>query len=161
MSSDPHSTATIVLDRHWHHHDLDLVSPQRRLALTAAERTRSRYPFVAEDGTPVWLQLPRGTILQDGDLLSTATDDCVVEVVAKPEPVLTITSSNELNLLRAAYHLGNRHVSLEIAPTYLRLSPDSVLEDMLRQLGLNIVAEVAPFCPERGAYHQHHHSHSH
>ncbi len=125
------------------------------LWLTAEERTRSRHRFMTEDETPVDLQLPRGTTLQDGDLLTSATEDLLVKVVAKPEPVLTVTSSESLNLLRAAYHLGNRHVSLEITPTYLRLIPDAVLEGMLTQLGLEVVAEVAPFTPQGGAYSHH------
>ncbi len=126
------------------------------LWLTAEERTRSRHHFVTEDETPIYLHLPRGTTLQDGDFLTTETNDTLVKVAAKPEPVLTVTSDNSLDLLRAAYHLGNRHVSLEITPNYLRLTPDSVLEAMLIQLGLNVTTEVTPFCPQSGAY-----SHSH
>ena len=104
------------------------------------------------DDTPVYLQLPRGTTLQDGDILAAETDDIFVRVAAKPEPVLTVTSTDMLNLLRAAYHLGNRHVSLEITPNYLRLAPDAVLEKMLHQLGLQVITEIAPFCPQGGAY---------
>ncbi len=126
------------------------------LALTAEERTRSRYHFVTADKTPIHLQLPRGTILQDGDLLTSDAGDVSVRVVAKPEPVLTVTSENLLDLLRAAYHLGNRHVSLEITPSYLRLSPDPVLAEMLVHLGLQVTTEIAPFCPQAGAYSHHH-----
>ena len=150
---------SIVLSKRLHHHhhhghhDLLLLPI---LSLTAEERTRSRYHFITDDKTPVYLQLPRGTALQDGDLLTSETGDILVKVAAKAEPVLTVTSDDSINLLRAAYHLGNRHVSLEITPTYLRLTPDSVLERMLTQLGLQVVAEVAPFRPQGGAYsHQH------
>jgi urease accessory protein len=139
------------LNRHHHHSSLLPI-----LSLTAEERTRSRYHFITDDDTPVYLQLPRGTALEDGDLLTTETGDVSIEVAAKAEPVLTVTSDDSLNLLRAAYHLGNRHVSLEIAPTYLRLTPDPVLARMLTQLGLKVVVEIAPFRPQGGAYsHQH------
>lgn len=121
------------------------------LALTADERMRSRYHFESADGQPVYLQLPRGTVLRDGDLLQ-SDDGFVVRVSAKPEPVLTVTAESELPLLQAAYHLGNRHVPLEIMPTYLRLFPDPVLRDLLEHRGLHVVEEVQPFQPETGAY---------
>jgi urease accessory protein len=121
------------------------------LALTAEERMRSRYHFEGQDGQSVYLQLPRGTVLHDGDFLQ-SDDGLVVQVSAKPEPVLTVTAKSELGLLQAAYHLGNRHVPLEIMPTYLRLSPDPVLRGLLEHRGLHVVAEVQPFQPETGAY---------
>ena len=121
------------------------------LALTAEERTKSRYRFEMEDET-LYLRLPRGTVLRNGDLLLAATDNSLVRVIAKPEPVLTIANSQPLDLLRAAYHLGNRHVPLEITPTYLRLSPDPVLRTMLEQLGMEVQEAVLPFQPEIGAY---------
>jgi urease accessory protein len=126
------------------------------LSLTAEERTRSRHRFRSDEGEPLELQLPRGTVLRDGDLLCAASGDVWVRVNAKPEPVLTVTATTPLALLKAAYHLGNRHVPLEVAPAYLRLSPDSVLEQLLEKLGVTVVAEVVPFQPELGAY-----SHSH
>lgn len=147
---------SIILSQRLHHHHLDTSSSLRLLWLTAEERTRSRHRFLTEDLTPVYLQLPRGTTLQDGDILSSETGDVCVKILAKPEPVLTVTTDRSIDLLRAAYHLGNRHVSLEITPTYLRLTPDSVLEGMLKQLGLQVITEVAPFCPQGGAYTHHH-----
>ncbi|NJL46107.1 MAG: urease accessory protein UreE, partial [Leptolyngbyaceae cyanobacterium SM2_3_12] len=82
------------------------------LALTACERHRSRHRFRAEDGTPVILNLPRGTVLRGNDLL-VGEDHQLVRVVAKPEPVIVVTADSCLQLIRAAYHLGNRHVPLE------------------------------------------------
>jgi urease accessory protein len=155
VSNDSSSAPTIILNQRLHHHHHHSALPLM-LWLSAEERTRSRHHFTTEDKTPVYLQLPRGTTLQDGDLLASDTSGILVKVVAKPEPVLTVTSNDSFNLLRAAYHLGNRHVSLEITPTYLRLTPDNVLEGMLTQLGLQVVAEVAPFCPQGGAYSHHH-----
>jgi urease accessory protein len=70
--------------------------------------------------------------------------------------VLTVTSQKPVDLLRASYHLGNRHVPLEVSPNYLRLSPDPVLQAMLEQMGVQVQEEVVPFQPETGAY-----SHSH
>ncbi|QQE65455.1 urease accessory protein UreE [Leptolyngbya sp. BL0902] len=138
------------------------------LALTAEERTRSRHRFVATDGTPVQLQLPRGSVVRGNSLLSTAEGQRV-RVVAKAEPVLQVTAASAWSLMRAAYHLGNRHVPLEITPHSLRLEPDSVLEAMLNQLGdLTVQTLTLPFEPEAGAYqssHAHspptHHPHTH
>lgn len=121
------------------------------LSLIAEERTRSRYRFDIPNGQAFFVRLPRGTVLQDGDLLQAETGE-VIRIAAKPEPVLTVTANHSLDLLRAAYYLGNRHVPIEIAPTYLRLSPDSVLKVMLEQLGLEAREEVLPFQPEMGAY---------
>lgn len=126
------------------------------LSLTAEERTRTRHRFEAPDAQGVYLRLPRGTVLYDGDLLQSDGGDIVMRIAAKPEPVLTVTSQIPVNLLRACYHLGNRHVPLEVAPSYLRLSPDPVLQAMLEQLGVEVKAEVVPFQPEIGAYRHSH-----
>lgn len=131
------------------------ISVNFTLSLTAEERTRTRYRFETLEGQSLYLRLPRGTILNDGDLLQSQTGEVVVQIAAKPEPVLTITSSHPLSLLRAAYHLGNRHVPLELTPHYLRLSPDPVLQAMLNQLGVEVKPEIVPFQPEIGAYHHH------
>ncbi|MBD1214497.1 MAG: urease accessory protein UreE [Dolichospermum sp.] len=127
------------------------------LSLTAEERTRSRYKFILTDGQEILLRLPRGTILNDGDILVDENHSIYMKIIAKPEPVLTAYAEIPL-LLRAAYHLGNRHVPVEITPTYLRLSPDAVLQAMLTQLGLEIQEEFVPFQPELGAYGNHSHS---
>jgi urease accessory protein len=129
------------------------------LALTAEERTRSRLQFQTEEGVTVQLGLPRGTVLRDGDLLRDDGGDTVVRVRAKPEPVVTARGGDQRLLLRAAYHLGNRHVPVEVGSDYLRLSSDSVLADMLVQLGLEIIEEIVPFQPEAGAYAGHSHDH--
>lgn len=128
------------------------------LALSAEERTKSRHRFSTADGQVLYLSLPRGTVLRHGDLLQAEKDRSLVRIAAKPEPVLTVTAQTPLLLLRAAYHLGNRHVPLEIAATYLRLSPDPVLRTMLEQLGMDVFEAVLPFHPEVGAYgHKHAH----
>jgi urease accessory protein len=127
------------------------------LSLTAEERTRSRHRFETPDDKGLYLRLPRGTVLQDGDLLQSESGDVVIRIAAKPEPVLTVTAQKPVDLLRASYHLGNRHVALEVTPGYLRLSPDPVLQAMLEQLGVEVREEIVPFQPETGAYG---HSHS-
>lgn len=121
------------------------------LALTAAERmhSRRRYPVA---GQFLAVHLTRGTVLHHGDLLRSQAGSSLVRIVAKPEPVLTATAQTQLDLLRAAYHLGNRHIPLEITPGYLRLSPDPVLRGMLEQLGLQVSESILPFQPEPGAY---------
>lgn len=121
------------------------------LLLTAEERTRSRHRFETVEGQTVFLQLPRGTVLRDGDWLRSA-EGVVVRVVAKPEPVLTVRADTTQDLLQAAYHLGNRHVPVEITSTYLRLLPDPVLQEMLQHRGLHVTEDVQPFQPEAGAY---------
>lgn len=125
------------------------------LPLTAEERTRSRYRLEHVEGQVIELQLPRGTVLLDGDLLQNPTGNYWVRIVARPEPVLTVSAMEPIDLLRAAYHLGNRHVSLELTPHYLRLAFDQVLQHMLEKLGLHVKPEIAPFHPEKGAYHHH------
>ena len=127
------------------------------LSLTAEERTRSRHKFILADGQEVFLRLARGTVLHDSDILTNETESIYMRIIAKPEPVLTVLAEIPL-LLRAAYHLGNRHVPVEITSTYLRLSPDAVLAAMLIQLGLEIKEEILPFQPELGAYGNHSHT---
>jgi urease accessory protein len=128
------------------------------LALTAEDRVRSRHHFES-DGQSFSLQLPRGTVLYHNDLLKAESSE-LVQIIAKPEPVITVTAKTPLDLLKAAYHLGNRHVPLEVTATYLRLSPDSVLKSMLEQLGVQVIEEILPFQPEMGAY-SHGQSHDH
>ena len=130
------------------------------LALTAEERSRARRRCLASDGSVLFLQLPRGTVLQEGDRLRSQTG-LILTIIAKPEPVLTIRAANPLALLQAAYHLGNRHVALEITLDYLRIEPDPVLRALLEQRGLSLTEEIAPFMPESGAYARAQHLHAH
>jgi len=130
------------------------TTPELFLFLTAEERLRSRHRFETSDGQTVYLQLPRGTVLHNGDVLR-SDDGIHVQVVAQPEPVMTVLSQTSLDLIQAAYHLGNRHVPLEITSTYLRLSPDPVLGELLLSRGLSVIEEVQPFYPEIGAYGHH------
>lgn len=137
------------------------IAPRLTLRLSAEERTRSRYYFQTVEGEGVYLRLTRGTVLQQGDWLQSDEGGTIVQVTAKPEPVMTVRAHTALELLRAAYHLGNRHIALEVTETYLRLEPDPVLKDLIQQMGLHIFEEVVPFQPEAGAYAHRSELHSH
>jgi urease accessory protein len=115
--------------------------------------------------------LSRGTVVRGGDVL-VAEDGSLVRVQAAPQDVLRITACTEhgspFDLTRAAYHLGNRHVTIELQPDHLKIEPDHVLADMLRAMHMTVVAVSEPFEPENGAYgdhgassHGHGHSHEH
>jgi urease accessory protein len=134
---------------------LSTLKPLLTLSLTAEERTRTRHRFDVPEDQILFFRLPRGIILQDGDFLKAESGE-LIEILAKPEPVLTVLADNSLTLLRVAYHLGNRHVPVEITPNYLHLKPDSVLAEMLIHLGVEIKEEIKPFQPEAGAYGHHH-----
>ena len=104
--------------------------------------------------------LPRGEVLRGGDLLTTS-DGRTVEVVALAEQLLHVECDSPTALARAAYHLGNRHVPVEVGDGFLRLAADHVLEQMLKGLGARLTAIAAPFEPEAGAYGGHHHGGGH
>jgi len=132
------------------------------LPLTAEQRTRLRGRRRTVCGLEVLLQLPRNEPLQPGDWLTDERGETTVRVVAAPEPLLVVRAGSPLALLQAAYHLGNRHVALELQEQELRLLEDAVLAEMLRSRGLQVEACVGPFHPEGGAYpdgHSHDHSH--
>jgi urease accessory protein len=136
-----------------------------RLLLPFELRSRSRFRAQLVGGEDVGVILARGQILRGGDLLL-ADDGRVIEVAAADETVSTVHSDEPRALARAAYHLGNRHVALQIGPGWLRYCHDHVLDAMLQGLGLTVTVEQAPFEPEAGAYHAdadgaHSHSHSH
>lgn len=141
------------------------------LTLPFDQRQRSRLRVTLSDGAHAALALPRGSVLRGGDLLR-LSDGRVVRVVAAQEGISTARSSAQRALLRAAYHLGNRHVALELGDGYVRYLHDHVLDAMVRDLGLTVIFEQVAFEPEAGAYsggprdagHHHvrdHHDHAH
>ena len=122
-------------------------------------RQKSRLRVTLKSGIEAALMLDRGTILRGGDLLK-AEDGKIVQVVAAEQPVTDVKAETQQALMCAAYHLGNRHVPLQIGDGWLRLEQDHVLEEMLIGLGMTTIDQLAPFEPEAGAYgggHKHHH----
>ncbi|MEW6688635.1 MAG: urease accessory protein UreE [Pseudomonadota bacterium] len=129
-----------------------------RLELPFEARQKSRLRAKLASGEEVGLMLPRGEVLRGGDLV-TASDGRVIEVIAEPEKLLHIETED---LPRVAYHLGNRHVPVQIGENYLRIAEDHVLEEMVRKLGAKVQHVEAPFEPEAGAYAGgHHHEGAH
>lgn len=127
--------------------------PPLQLALSADDRTRLRGLRQSLCGRRLLLQLPRGEALLPGEWLGTIEGgEPLVQVRAAPEALLVVRAPDSLTLLQAAYHLGNRHVALELRREELRLLQDPVLEQMLVQRGLSLERLVAPFLPEAGAY---------
>jgi urease accessory protein len=133
---------------------------ERRLVLPFGDRAKSRLRAALDNGEEAGLFLERGSILRHGDLLL-ADDGRVVEVEAAPEMVSTVHTDDGVMLARASYHLGNRHVPLQIGPGWLRYQHDHVLDAMLEGFGLRVRVESAPFEPEGGAYVSAHTPHSH
>jgi urease accessory protein len=123
-----------------------------RLALSAEERTRLRGLRHSLCGRALLLQLPRGHALRPGEWLAPERGGPAVRVEAAPEALLLVQAPNPLALLQAAYHLGNRHVALELREHELRLIEDPVLADLLVRRGLMVERRQEPFLPEGGAY---------
>ncbi len=140
-----------------------------RLALAAEERTRLRGRRRSVCGRTLLLQLPRGEPLRPGEWLAPEVGGPTVQVEAAPEALLVVRAADPRALLQAAYHLGNRHVALEVREGELRLGEDPVLADLLVRRGLAVERRHEPFLPEGGAYaeaghgpgHGHGHGHGH
>ncbi|MFN7041088.1 MAG: urease accessory protein UreE [Acidovorax temperans] len=141
-------------------------------------RQKSRFAATDSAGRELGIFLPRGTLVRGGDVL-VAEDGSMVRVIAALQPVLVITHCKNhgtpFDLTRAAYHLGNRHVPIELQTDHLKIEPDHVLADMLRAMHLIVTEQNLAFEPEGGAYaagnggghshggqgHDHHHGHDH
>jgi urease accessory protein len=147
------------------------VDVKGRLELPFEARQKSRFKTKLASGEEVGVMLPRGEILRGGDLV-TASDGRVIEVASQPEKLFHIECGKPVDLAKIAYHLGNRHVPVEVGEGYLRIAEDHVLERMVEGLGAKVTHVTAPFEPEAGAYggvgHEHgtakihdHHHHGH
>ena len=130
-------------------------------------RQKSRFECTDSQGRQLGVFLPRGTAVRGGDVL-VAEDGSMVRVLAAPQPVMVIRQGERgtpFDLLRAAYHLGNRHVAIELQPDHLKIEPDHVLAEMLRGMHLQVADTFGPFEPEGGAYGGHgahgHEGHQH
>lgn len=118
-------------------------------------RQRSRFEAADSTGRRLGVFLPRGSVVRGGDVL-VGEDGSLVVVKAAPQPVLVVRAFAEhgsaFDLLRAVYHLGNRHVALELQADHLKLEPDPVLAELLRSMHLDVREQRAAFEPEAGAY---------
>ena len=122
-----------------------------RVVLDAAERHRRRIALTGERGTAFLLDLPHTTALKDGDGL-VLDDGAIVRVAGKAEPLVDTAAKSPHELAWLAWHIGNRHIDVEIVGDKLRIRRDHVLEEMLRGLGARLTSIEAPFEPEHGAY---------
>ena len=123
-----------------------------RVVLDAGDRHRRRTVLTGEAGTTFLLDLRRATVLRDGDGLL-LDDGGVVRVTGLAEPLLEIAAATPVQLVRVAWHLGNRHTDVEVAAGKLRIRRDDVLEDMVARLGASAVHLLAPFSPEPASPH--------
>ncbi len=130
------------------------------VTLDLQQRVKSRLKTRSDSGDDIGIFMERGTMLEQGDLLRDI-EGYVLKVVAASETLSSIYSDDPLLLARACYHLGNRHVELQIKNTSIHYRHDHVLDDMIKSFGLDVVIESLPFQPENGAYHSHANSHSH
>src|SRR3954467_3118776 len=145
-----------------------LVKRAATIELDWDVRQKSRFDATDSQGRQLGVFLPRGTLVRGGDVLG-AEDGSMIKVIAAPQAVLRITvcasHGSPFDLTRAAYHLGNRHVPIELKPDHLKIEPDHVLADMLRAMHLIVNEAEEAFEPEGGAYssgsHGHDHGHDH
>jgi urease accessory protein len=145
-----------------------LIKRASEVVLDWDTRQKSRFQATDSLGRELGVFLPRGSVVRGGDVL-VAEDGSMIRVIAADQPVLVITTcaqhGSPFDLTRAAYHLGNRHVPIELRPDHLKIEPDHVLADMLRAMHLTVAETKAPFEPEGGAYasstHSHGHGHAH
>lgn len=138
----------------------DASAARDTIVLDAQDRHRRRVVFVGAEGATYLLDLPRPAQLRDGDAL-VIEGGAVVRVTGKPEPLVEISAANAQELARLAWHIGNRHIEVQIAGDALRIRRDHVLEEMLRGLGATLSYIDAVFDPEHGAYAHGGHDHGH
>jgi len=131
-----------------------------RLTLPFERRQKSRFVATLDSGRAIALSLPRGHVLRHGALLELEGGG-LIQVCAAPEELSVVTSGDATELARAAYHLGNRHVPIELQPDHLKIEPDHVLASMLRAMHLTVTEQNLPFEPEGGAYAGGAHGHGH
>lgn len=146
-------TAKQPADAHIHADD--------QVSLIYEQRQKGRFKAVSDQGMSLAIFLERGQCLQDGELLQAETGE-LIRVKAADETVITGHCADPLVFAKICYHLGNRHVPLQVEAGWLRFQPDHVLEELVNMWGMDTVHEQAPFNPENGAYgahrgHHHHH----
>ena len=122
------------------------------LTLSSDQRKKLRGKRITDCNKELFFQLPREGKLNDGDILFTNHPEIYVKIIAKKENLIKVSSSSQLELIRAAYHLGNRHVEIEIQPDILLIKSDYVIEDMLKNFEVDILRIKKEFFPEVGAH---------
>ena len=141
--------------------ELNLPSPAlASLTLSFEDRRKSRLRARLDDGREVAVFLPRGTILREGDHLRDEEGKVLVQVKATEQTLSVARTADRQLLARAAYHLGNRHVPLQVSQDWLAYEHDHELDGVVGQLGLTVTVEHRPFDPEAGGY-DHGHGHGH
>ena len=123
-----------------------------KLTLSSDERRILRGKRLTDCDQEIILQLPREGKLNDGDILSTNVFNFFVEIIAKTENLIEISSKSKIELIKTAYHLGNRHVEVEIEEDFLLTKDDYVIENMLKNFNVDIMNTQKKFFPERGAH---------
>ena len=123
-----------------------------KLTLSSDERKILRGKRLTDCDQEIILQLPRNGKLNDGDILSTNESNYYVEIIAKTEVLIEISSNSKIELIKTAYHLGNRHVEVEIEEDTLLTKSDYVIENMLKNFNVDIVNTQKKFFPEKGAH---------
>ena len=123
-----------------------------KLTLSSDERRILRGKRSTDCDQEIILQLPREGKLNDGDILKTNLSNFYVEIIAKKENLIEISSNSKIELIRTAYHLGNRHVEVEIEENILLTKSDYVIENMLKNFNVDIVNTQKKFFPEKGAH---------
>ncbi len=131
--------------------DCNAVQFIDRVTLAADDRHRRRLVMTGESGTRFLLDLPHATMLRDGDGL-VLDDGSIVRVVGKPEPLVEVAAASVADRLRVAWHIGNRHIEVQVVGDRLRIRRDHVIEAMLVGLGAHLTPVEAAFDPEQGAY---------
>jgi len=130
--------------------------PSDTVVLDYDQRHRRRMAMRGRGGIEFLLDLSDAVPLRDGDALA-LDDGSLVAVAAAPEPLAEIHAHDAAQLLRIAWHLGNRHLPAQLTGDRIRIRRDHVIEDMVAKLGAHVHAIDAPFDPEGGAYAGHHH----
>jgi urease accessory protein len=127
-----------------------------QLTLPYELREKSRLRATLSTGEDVAVFTQRGSVMRDGDLMQ-GDDGRVVQIIAAAEPTYRVECATAFDLLRCAFHLGNRHTQAQLGDGFLRIRKDKVLKEMLEGLGAKVSEESAPFEPESGAYGGGHH----
>jgi len=138
--------------------DFEKIKSTRTLTLPFEIRQKARFVASLDNDQEVGIQVERGHILRDGDKLK-SEDGTVIKIIAGDESVSTVRTNDQKLLARVCYHLGNRHVPLQVEEGWCRYTHDHVLDEMVALIGAKVISESAPFEPEAGAYAGHGHSH--